>query len=59
MDFYILVGDMIQRIYENFLEILGMTKIYVASQPRGNRVIPLIEKEYSQEINIGVGLRWK
>ena len=44
MDFGIFVEYMIQRIYENFVGILGMTEIYVASQPRANRVIPLIEK---------------
>ena len=33
------------KIYENYLEILGVTEIYVASQPRDLRVIPLIEKE--------------
>ena len=51
--------DMIQIIYENYLGIFGMMEMGVASQPRANRVIPLIEKEYSQEIKIEVGLRWK
>ena len=35
---------MIQRNYENYLGIYGWTEIYVASQPRADRVIPLIEK---------------
>ena len=42
--FDIFEEDMIQRIYENFVGIFGMTEIQVASQPRANRVIPLIEK---------------
>ena len=33
-----------QTIYENYLGILGVMKIKVASQPRADRVIPLIEK---------------
>ena len=37
-----------QTIYENYLGILGVTEIKVASQPRAIRVIPLIEKEYPQ-----------
>ena len=40
--------DMTQTIYENYLGILGVMEIKVASQPRANWVIPLIEKEYSQ-----------
>ena len=36
--------DMSQRIYENYLGIFGMPEMWVASQPRTNRVIPLIEK---------------
>jgi hypothetical protein len=35
---------MIQRIYENYLGIFGMKEIWVASQPRADRAIPLIEK---------------
>ena len=60
MGFDIFVEYMIPRIYENFVGILWKTEVLVASQPRANRVIPLIEKkEYSQEINISVRLRWK
>jgi hypothetical protein len=39
--------DMTQTIYENYLGILGMMEMWVASQPRENRVIPLIEKGIS------------
>ena len=35
---------MSQRIYENYLGIFGMMEMWVASQLRANRVIPLIEK---------------
>mgnify|MGYP005832161663 CR=1 FL=1 len=35
---------MTQRNYENYLGIFGWTEILVASQPRPDRVIPLIEK---------------
>ena len=35
---------MTQRNYENYLGIFGWTEIQVASQPRADRVIPLIEK---------------
>jgi len=35
---------MTQTIYENYLGIFGMMKMWVASQPRANRVIPFIEK---------------
>ena len=41
--------DMTQTIYENYLGILGVREIQVASQPRAKSIIPLIEKEYSQE----------
>ena len=41
--------DMTQTIYENYLGILGVTEIQVASQPRAKRIIPQIEKEYSLE----------
>ena len=44
MDFGIFVEDMIQRIYENFVGILWKAEIQVASQPKANRLIPLIEK---------------
>ena len=40
--------DMTQIIYENYLGIFRMAERWVASRPRANRVIPLIEKEYSQ-----------
>jgi hypothetical protein len=36
--------DMSQRIYENYLGIFGMLEMWVASQPRADRVIPLIGK---------------
>ena len=35
---------MTQLIYKNYLGILGVMEIKVASQPRADRVIPLIEK---------------
>ena len=35
---------MTQTIYENYLGILGVMEIKVASQPRADTVIPLIEK---------------
>ena len=44
----ILDQHMTQRNFENYLEIIEWTEIQVASQPRANEVIPLIEKEYSQ-----------
>ena len=37
--------DMTQTIYENYLGIFEMLEMWVASQPRANRVIPLIEKK--------------
>jgi hypothetical protein len=43
-DFDIFEEYMIQRIYENYLGIFGMMEIWVASQPKADRVIPLIEK---------------
>ena len=46
--FAIFDQDMTQKIYENYLGILGVMEIKVASQPRAIWVIPLIEKEYSQ-----------
>ena len=46
--FVIFEKDMTQTIYGNYLGILGVMEIMVASQPRANCVIPLIEKEYSQ-----------
>ena len=42
--FAIFEKDMTQTIYENYLGILGVMEIKVASQPRADRVIPLIEK---------------
>ena len=36
---------MTQTIYENYLGILGVMEIWVASQARTDRVIPLTEKE--------------
>ena len=47
-DFDIFEQDMTQTIYENYLGILGVMEIKVASQPRADRVIPLIEKGISQ-----------
>ena len=46
--FSIFEKDMTKTIYENYLGILGVMEIKVASQPRAIGVIPLIEKEYSQ-----------
>ena len=46
--FSIFEKDVTQTIYENYLGILGVMEIKVASQPRENWVIPLIKKEYSQ-----------
>ena len=34
--------DMTQTIYKNYLGIFGWTEIWVATQPRTDRVIPLI-----------------
>ena len=42
--FAIFEKDMTQTIYENYLGILGVVEIWVASQSRVDRVIPLIEK---------------
>ena len=42
--FAIFEKDMIETIFENYLGILGVMEIKVASQPRADRVIPLIEK---------------
>ena len=42
--FAIFEEDRTQAIYENYLGILGVMEIKVASQPRADRVIPLIEK---------------
>jgi hypothetical protein len=36
--------DMTQTIYENYLGIFRVTEIWVASQPRTDKVIPLTEK---------------
>ena len=57
--FAIFEGYITQTIYENYLVISEVTEIYVASQPRVLRVIPLSEKEYSQQKNIGLGKGWK
>ena len=46
--FAIFEKAMTQTIYENYLGILGVMEIKVASQPRAIRVIRLIEKEYYQ-----------
>ena len=46
--FAIFEEDMTQKIYENYLGILGVREIQVASQPKAIGVIPLIEKDYSQ-----------
>ena len=48
---------MTQRNYENYLGIIGWTEIWVASQPRADRVIPLMKKEYSLEKEFGVWSR--
>ena len=51
--------DMTQTIYENYFGIFGMMEMWVASQPRANRVIPLIEKGiFPRKKNIGIGSRW-
>ena len=42
--FAIFEEDMTQIIYKNYLGIFGRTEILVASQPRADRVIPLIGK---------------
>ena len=46
--FAIFEKDMTPKNYENYLGILGVMEIKVASQPRVIWVIPLIEKEYFQ-----------
>src|SRR3990170_7910589 len=43
-DFDISEEYMSQMIYENYLGIFGMMEMWVASQLRADRVIPLIEK---------------
>ena len=43
-DFDISEEDITQTIYENYLGIFRVMEIWVASQPRSIRVIPLIEK---------------
>ena len=42
--FSILEKDTTLKIYDNYLGIWGVMEIKVASQPRADRVIPLIEK---------------
>ena len=46
--FAIFDEDRTQRIYKNYLGIFGVTERWVASQTKAMRIIPLIEKEYSQ-----------
>jgi hypothetical protein len=43
-DFDISEEYLTQTIYGNYLGIFGMMKVWVASQPRADRVIPLIRK---------------
>ena len=43
-DFDISEEDMTQTIYENYLGIFRVMELWVASQPRTDRGIPLIEK---------------
>ena len=50
--FVIFDQDMTQAIYENYLGIFGVREIQVASQPRVDRVIPLMKKELSLENKI-------
>ena len=57
--FAIVDQDMTQTIYKNYLGILVVMEIQVTSQPRVLRVIPLSEKEYSQQKNFGLGQGWK
>jgi hypothetical protein len=55
-DFDISEEDIAQKNYENYLGIFRVTEIWVASQPRTDRVIPLIEKRnIPKEKNIGFG----
>ena len=54
--FDIFAEDMTQTIYENYLGILGVTEIYVGSQPRANGVIPLTGKGiFPRNIILGLG----
>ena len=46
--FAIFEEDVTQKNYENYLGILGVIEIWVASHPRANMIIPLSEKEYFQ-----------
>ena len=48
---------MTQKIYENYVGILGVMGIKVASQPRADRVIPLMKKEFFLEKNFRVWSR--
>ena len=50
---------MVQRIYENFLGIFGRAEIWVASQPRAPKVIPLMEKGISIWDKIEIEQEWK
>src|SRR3989337_3024330 len=50
---------MTQTIFGNYLGIFGMMEVWVASQPRADRVIPLIGKRnIPKKKNIGIGPRW-
>ena len=52
--------DITQTIYENYLRILGVMEIQVASQPKAKRIIRLIEKgNIPQKKNVGLGEGWK
>ena len=58
--FAIFEEDMTQTIYENYLGILGVMEIQVASKPKANWVIPLIEKGiFPRKIILGFGPKWK
>ena len=58
-DFDISEEDMSQRIYGNNLGIFGMREMWVASQPKANRVIPNRKRNIPKKNNIGIGPRWK
>ena len=58
--FVIIEEDMTQAIYKNYLGIFGWAKIQGASQPRADRVIPLIEKGiFPRKKILGFGPRVK
>ena len=50
---------MIQRIYENFRGIFEKAGIQVASQPRAQKGIPLMKKEYLIGRKIEMWQEWK